>query len=79
MRNCEGTVSALTFRPIQPRAARTYSATVANLVFFASKCAWGTITPDLTSAKTTLQSLLFEPRVGIAQTYMLRYVQHERI
>jgi len=73
MRDEEGIVSAKSFHVIQEDSARHYATNIASVVFFANKCSWDSSSQVLTSARTIIHSLLFEPRVSISQTYMLRY------
>lgn len=73
MRNAEGNISAKTFNVIQEASARHYAINIASVVYFAKKCPWDSSSQDLSSANSILHSLLFEPRVSISQTYMLRY------
>jgi len=75
MRNEEGLVTAKSFHVIQEDSARHYARNIASVVFFAKKCPWDSSSQVLTSARTIIHSLLFEPRVSISQTYMLRYVR----
>ena len=74
MRNAEGKITSKTFNVIQDDSARHYAVNIASVVFFAKKCPWDSSSQDLTSAKSIIHSLLFEPRVSISQTYMLRLV-----
>ena len=73
MRDEKGIVSTKSFHVIQDESARHYATNIASIVFFAKKCTWDSSSQVLTSARTTIHSLLFEPRVSISQTYMLRY------
>ena len=75
MRNEEGTIGAKSFNVIQEGSARHYAANIASVVFFAKTCPWDSSSQVLTTARTIIHSLLFEPRVAISQTYMLRYVK----
>lgn len=77
MRNEEGTIGAKSFNVIQEGSARHYAANIASVVFFAKKCPWDSSSQVLTTARTIIHSLLFEPRVAISQTYMLRYVRRD--
>jgi hypothetical protein len=77
MRNEEGTTGAKSFKVIQEGSARHYAANIASVVFFAKKCPWDSSGQVLTNARTIIHSLLFEPRVAISQTYMLRYVRRD--
>ena len=45
--------------------------------FLQKKCPWDSSGQVLTNARTIIHSLLFEPRVAISQTYMLRYVRRD--
>lgn len=73
MRDETGKVTPKSFHVIQEESARHYATNIASVVFFAKNCAWDSTSQVLTSARTIMHSLLFEPRVSISQTYMLRY------
>lgn len=72
MRNSEGHCSHKSFSPVQPRTIRKYASTVADLVFFATKCPWEHGTFDLSNVVSILSSILFEPHCTIQQTFMTR-------
>jgi hypothetical protein len=64
MRNEEGTIGAKSFNVIQEGSARHYAANIASVVFFAKKCPWDSSSQVLTTARTIIHSLLFEPIVA---------------
>jgi hypothetical protein len=72
MRDSEGKCSHKSFAPVQMASLKKYASNVADLIWFATKCPWETLSPDLSSVTSILKSILFEPYTSIQQTFMIR-------
>ena len=72
LRNAEGAVTVTTFRPVEQGTVKKYARSVAELIFFATKCPWDHNTFDLTDVLTILNSVFFERQRSIQHNFMTR-------
>ena len=72
MRNAEGAVTVLTFRPVEKGTTKKYAHSVADLLFFATQCPWDHDTFDLTDVQSILASIFFERQRSIQHNFMTR-------
>jgi hypothetical protein len=72
LRNAEGAVTVTTFRPVEQGSAKKYARSVAELIFFATKCPWDHNMFDLTDVISILNSIFFERQRSIQHNFMTR-------
>ena len=72
MRNAEGAVTTLTFRPVEASAMKKYAHSVADLLYFASKCPWDHGAVDLPDVISMLSCIFFERQRSIQHNFMTR-------
>jgi hypothetical protein len=72
MRNAEGAVTTLTFRPVEASTTKKYAHSVADLIFFATQCPWDDKAVDLTNVVSILSCIFFERQRSIQHNFMTR-------
>jgi hypothetical protein len=72
MRNADGAVTTLTFRPVETNTVKKYARSVADLLYFATQCPWDHDAVDLTDVPSMLSSIFFERQRSIQHNFMTR-------
>ena len=72
MRNADGAVTTLTFRPVEASTEKKYARSVADLLYFATQCPWDHDAVDLTDVLSMLSSIFFERQRSIQHNFMTR-------
>jgi hypothetical protein len=72
MRNADGAVTTLTFRPVETSTVKKYAHSVADLLYFATQCPWDHDAVDLTDVPSMLSSIFFERQRSIQHNFMTR-------
>ena len=72
MRNAEGAVTVLTFRPVEKGTMKKYAHSVADLLFFATQCPWDHQFYDLKDVHSIMASIFFERQRLIQHNFITR-------
>ena len=73
LRDAEGNTSCACFRPVQLSTVHKYAATVAHLIYFATKCPWDyPVQSGDWDVPSALHAIFFEPHQSIQQNFMTR-------
>jgi len=73
LRDAEGNTSCACFRPVQLSTVHKYAATVAHLIYFATKCPWDyPVQSGDWDVPSALDAIFFEPHRSIQQNFVTR-------